>query len=152
MTNIPNRSLNGITDSEHCWTTELTKLNCTKICSVGGISKLPKCETLEEGYCIYEGAGKKKLFTKCNQRKYGLTFNGNLEQFDENKEHKKATVLFAIYAKNKEIREEVYVITTAALIGSVGGSLGMFFGFSIAVYVLYTLEKCITKTFSASNY
>ena len=44
-----------------------------------------------------------------------------------------------------EIKEEVEVITTADLIGSVGGSCGMFFGFFISAYVLFIMEKILDR-------
>ena len=53
----------------------------------------------------------------------------------------------------KEIREEVDVITMSELIGSVGGSLGMFFGFSISAYILKmvdTIFNCLMKKVSSS--
>ena len=41
-------------------------------------------------------------------------------------------------------QREVDVITTSELIGSVGGSLGIFFGFSFSGYALYLHEKCVS--------
>ena len=46
----------------------------------------------------------------------------------------------------KEVKEEIFVITTQGMIGSVGGSLGMFFGFSFSAFVLYLIEKIIKRT------
>ena len=48
-----------------------------------------------------------------------------------------------LHSMKKEIKEEVDIITLPALIGSVGGSLGMFFGFSISTLILFSLEKWI---------
>ena len=47
----------------------------------------------------------------------------------------------------KQIIEEIDVITFAGLIGSIGGSLSMFFGFSFTSYLLFTIEKFTTKIF-----
>ena len=41
----------------------------------------------------------------------------------------------------KEIREEVKVITPESFIGSLGGSVGMFFGFSFTATILYMSKK-----------
>ena len=46
-----------------------------------------------------------------------------------------------------QIVEEIDVITLAGLIGSVGGSLGMFFGFSLTSYLLFAIEKFTKKIF-----
>ena len=58
------------------------------------------------------------------------------------------------WSMNKEIREEVKIMTTEDLIGSVGGSLGMFFGLSISATVLYFIETLIFKLsiFFGKNY
>ena len=47
----------------------------------------------------------------------------------------------------KEIVEEIDVITMSGLIGSVGGSLGMFFGFSFTSYLSFIIEKIIKNIF-----
>ena len=46
--------------------------------------------------------------------------------------------------EENDITEEMDVLTTSGLIGSVGGSLGMFFGFSFPGYALYLLGKCVS--------
>ena len=50
-----------------------------------------------------------------------------------------------MWSMTTEVKEEVEVITTADLIGSVGGSCGMFFGFSISAYVLFIMEKILDR-------
>ena len=47
----------------------------------------------------------------------------------------------------KQIIEEIDVITFAGLIGSIGGSLGMFFGFSLTSYLFFAIEKFTKKIF-----
>ena len=50
-----------------------------------------------------------------------------------------------LWSMTKEIREEDDIITLPGLIGSVGGSLGMFFGFSIANYLLFWTDILIDR-------
>ena len=45
----------------------------------------------------------------------------------------------------KEIKDEIEIIATTDLIGSVGGSMGMFFGFSMSAWILYFLRLCLNK-------
>ena len=47
----------------------------------------------------------------------------------------------------KKVKEEVKLLTTEDFIGSVGGSLGMFFGFSIYATVLACIEKTLNRFF-----
>ena len=44
----------------------------------------------------------------------------------------------------KDIKEEVFVVTTGSLIGSVGGSLGLFLGFSFFTYISGIIEKVLS--------
>ena len=56
-------------------------------------------------------------------------------------------VLIGLLYATKEVREELDVITTVELIGNFGGSMGMFFGFSLAVPLLSVLNKMLDKLF-----
>ena len=47
----------------------------------------------------------------------------------------------------KEVQVEVKLLTTEDFIGSVGGSLGMFFGFSIYATFLYCIDKALNRFF-----
>ena len=46
---------------------------------------------------------------------------------------------------SKQMIEEVDILSTFELIGSIGGSLGMFFGFSMSGYILYWFDKLIEE-------
>ena len=50
-----------------------------------------------------------------------------------------------IFNRELEIREEVKVITMAELIGSIGGSLGMFFGFSFSTFAWYFVNQIVSR-------
>ena len=73
-----------------------------------------------------------------------MTFNGELHKIEIFEEKDIARFTIHIQTMTKDIREEVDVITTSGLIGSIGGSLGMFFGFSFSGYALYLLDKCVS--------
>ena len=44
---------------------------------------------------------------------------------------------------SKDIKEEVFIVTTGSFIGSVGGSLGLFLGFSFFSYISEFIEKVL---------
>ena len=50
-----------------------------------------------------------------------------------------------MYSMMKQVKEEIEVISTPDLIGSVGGSLGMFFGLSITASCSFCLKKIFEK-------
>ena len=53
----------------------------------------------------------------------------------------KTDVFIGMGSMKKVITEEVFVLTLQDLIGSVGGSLGLFFGFSFSAVFLHCLNK-----------
>ena len=80
-----------------------------------------------------------------------LTYNGDLTKWDKYEQDNATYLNIDISNSTVEIREEVYFITIEGLIGSLGGSLGMFFGFSIFAYILYLVDKCIAKVVPSEN-
>ena len=132
----------GLENSEACWKTHLKKSNCT-LCQPFYLADLPMCNTSQEVYCISNVVDKhNNLEEICNEKKKFLSFNGDLMKVSQNNN----TILdFYISSLTKEIKEEIDIITLPDLIGSVGGSLGMFFGFSISASAFYFIEKCIMK-------
>ena len=85
-----------------------------------------------------------------------MTFNLKLGKFDtldddsfnekENKSRTSVIISFLMKTMMKEEKEEVKILTTPDLIGSIGGSLGMFFGFALVPNVNYIIDK-ITQYF-----
>ena len=139
----------GTQNTENCMTESIKKSDCPVKCSVGSLADLPKCNTSEEVDCIWTSTSTLEGITRCNRKKRGLTFNGDLEELENyDKNNSQTIVAIFINALEKEIREEVDIITTSGFIGSVGGSLGMFFGFSISACLLNFFDS-LTKNFSA---
>ena len=71
----------------------------------------------------------------------------NKIQMYETNSNTSAVFYISAASKSKQIMEEIDVITLAGLIGSIGGSLGMFFGFSFTSYLSILIEKLIKKMF-----
>ena len=55
----------------------------------------------------------------------------------------KTDIFIGMNSMKKVVKEEVFVLTLQDLIGSVGGSLGLFFGFSFSAVFF----ACINKIF-----
>ena len=141
----------GVDDSDQCWTDGINSGSCPTKCKyfnfAGNSSKLPICKTLKEVKCIYDQAYNLDLFSKCNRKKKILTFHGDLLRQKRYQDvQDEIHLMIGIWQMNKEIKEEIFIITTQDMIGSVGGSLGMFFGFSFSAFVLYLIEKIIKRT------
>ena len=137
----------GVEDSEKCWLKQFQNCDCTIKCQfVNYTSTLPMCTTRDQIKCMFDEIHKSNLWGKCNRKKKGLYYDGELSTLDNFNSKKDWTVMaFSVAELSKEIKEEVDVITMSELIGSLGGSLGMFFGFSISGYALLLFDKCIMK-------
>ena len=136
----------GLDNSEDCWKTHLENSNCTTLCQYFSVSNLPMCNTSQEVNCIENEAHKHNLWKMCNENKKFLSFFGDLKKVSQYNPGNDTTLYFLISSLTKEIKEEIDVITLSDLIGSIGGSLGMFFGFSISASAFYLMEKCIMST------
>ena len=56
-----------------------------------------------------------------------------------------SVVTITIDSMAKEVNEEVRIITLQSFIGNLGGSLGMFFGFSLSGWLSVLLANLIDK-------
>ena len=126
------------------------------ICTVVDTFKARQCNTTKE-YKKYIKAreANEDEFRDCFDTKSGLTFNPRLSTFDtldddsfNGIENRSKSVILSVVMKTmmKEEKEEVLILSTPDLIGSIGGSLGMFFGFALAPNVNYIIDK-ITQYF-----
>ena len=134
----------GFEDSEKCWLSEFDHFNCPKKCQfVNYTSTLPFCRKSEEIDCIFSELDTKNLWGKCHKKKKGFYYEGDLVKSETFRQENLTYLSLMFVEMSKQIKEEVDVITMSDLIGSVGGSLGMFFGFSISAYILFLLDRCI---------
>ena len=112
------------------------------VCSTVTYSNLPLCENTADTVCK---PGYKGWVQDCFQPKMVLTFNPI--QFDIEDylpiNNSVSTVSLILWSMSKEIKEEILVITPTNFIGSLGGSLGMFFGLSFFAPLIYILKKII---------
>ena len=110
-------------------------------------SKVPPCLTAaDQEYCglSFITESDIELLSECLFHKKFINYN-TYKLYKQKYKQGNTSNVFEIqkWSINKEIREEVKIITTEDLIGSVGGSLGMFFGLSISASVLYIFEKLV---------
>ena len=126
-------------------------MSCPSKCALVSNAGLPICQSIEDIACIYEHAKKLNLWSKCNMKNRALTYNGDVTKWDKYQKDNVTYLNIDISNSTIEIHEEVDVITMEELIGSLGGSLGMFFGFSFFAYILFLVDKCIAKVVPSEN-
>ena len=122
----------------------LTKSNCTNNCNILSFSTLPNCNFTKDQTC--ENKARKKYpkdFENCFKIKRFLTYNPAVYEHAYQPTLNSSSIQFfmSIQDLQKEVREEVEAITVESFIGSLGGSVGMFFGFSFTATILYITEK-----------
>ena len=134
-------SKSGSSDTNECIKNAIMKSKCNVKCNPFFIQDetLPMCSSKREIVCI---AAENDL-TECIGKKQSISYQRRISKHKSYKKSKQVVtqVALSIRSMNKEVREEVQVITSSTLIGSIGGSLGMFFGFSFSGFVLCLMDK-----------
>ena len=146
---MPNRNQGDINDYEDCFMNLFLNSSCT-LCFpilfnfVHPIKNLPPCTTSKELWCELEQlwSTKRKDFMSCLVPKKALLYEPKLNEGKRVSTQNK-TLHFALFGTTflKQIQEEVYVITPTSFVGSIGGSLGLFFGFSFLTCCLSLAKK-----------
>ena len=132
-------------DNMKCFDEMIVSNNCSYWCDILSYTNLPKCRSVEELQCTWDHMyANHARFTSCFRFKSATTYE--LQRRIENPFHAEVntsftTIYLAIWTMDKKIHEEVPLLTTEDLIGSIGGSLGMFFGFSISASFYYCIDK-----------
>ena len=140
----------GVESSEDCWMKYIESFKCKNKCRYATFVDLPLCNTSEEVQCMMEEGAKYIVYTICNKKRKGFTFTEELEEMKRYKDLNWTEIDVELWSMSKMVKEEVDVITLPELIGSVGGSMGMFFGFTIAPFIWYWMNKCIERIVNQS--
>ena len=145
--NIPKSKVN----MDSCMNNLLTGLTCPRKCfpiMFNYIPNLQPCSTYAEVWCILSEiwGDKKTEYYKCLKPQKAKTYKATLDRYHQTKPIKNLMRFTFYYGSNiKQIYEEVYVISPTSFIGSVGGSLGLFFGFSFLGLCYDILSKLFHK-------
>ena len=135
----------GTESSSDCLKELIKRQNCSYPCWTTTIPGIPFCQTVKDFNCVKDVwlGIKGKDFLNCYMTKKATYYS--LMDRVENPYHKdknalKTDVYIGIRSMKKVIKEEVFVLTLQDLIGSVGGSLGLFFGFSFSAVLFSCLN------------
>ena len=143
----------GQTDNSKCFEDLFSTYPCPVKCTLLDYCKgiYPLCQTVDELQCMWNHSfANISKHTDCFKTKLASTYD--LVERIESPLHKQinktsTTVYVGLWTMDKEVQEEVKLLTPEDFIGSVGGSLGMFFGFSIYASLLYCIEKALNRFF-----
>ena len=90
------------------------------------------CTTLHELRCIWETYNKEVMeeFMKCEKPCHVFEYSADIQYFGFRESEYTSLLRFQPNIQ-RTVRREIYVYDFSALFGNVGGSMGLFFGFSI---------------------
>ena len=132
----------GTEDSTSCFTDLLkSTANCSVMCDLQSYNDLSPCNTSEQQECMYQNWNWKH---HCLKHKNIALFNPTYREGRHISSNQSKVKLFFDTWETEKM-EEIDVISLPNLIGSIGGSLGMFFGFSITGYALVFFERCFSR-------
>ena len=117
-------------------------LSCTPMCDLLSYNTIPACTTAKDQTCISDQEW--KVRQNCLDHKNIVNFDPIIRQ-GRSVPKDTASLEINFGSWDREAMEEIDVISLSSLIGSVGGSLGMFFGFSISGYLLSLIRRCLTR-------
>ena len=138
----------GVENNRKCLHDYLLTRNCTFKCNTLSYGDLPTCKTIAQLKCM-KGTGFGTEYNDCYKTSKASTYKvdrvENPYHVDINESSTKLYI--GMWSRIKEIQEEVPLLSPQDFIGSIGGSLGMFFGFSFSAILLYCIEKFLNKVF-----
>ena len=136
----------GNDDIIGCLTDLAKKVDCPVKCHILSSVNLPLCNTSTDLRCMLWNTPVAEeadcyMAKKFNSYQIGRTDSTIFKKTSN------LTLEFymGMYSMMKQVKEEIEVISTPDLIGSVGGSLGMFFGMSITATCSFCLKKIFEK-------
>ena len=152
MSTIVKKYKNGNLDFATCMETIIRNLDCQTICApfyLFSAMNIPACKTFSEFECVdkylYSTGDIAKQNYGCHKPSLAKLFNPRPNSWkrylgdDSSQMYFYFESLFILY------KEEMYVINDSQLIGTVGGSLGLFLGFSFYSYFSGFFEIVVQK-------
>ena len=122
----------GQSNITQCFERMFASNNCSTKCVplvYNFLSDLPICQNIEDYRCIIKDHGKERL--KCLKPKFMIQYKGDPAlSKTESKKHTYLRLFMQFPNDLVEISEEILVISDLDFLASVGGSLGLFLGFS----------------------
>ena len=157
-TKILAKSHSGIQeDKEECIFKAISKFNCPSICSpllFHHITKLTICSSSSDFKCMWHRfkENQNAILNECFPSITTIQYKGDAESLeykdDPNNNLNYGSIVqlnFTPISNRVLVKEERYILSTTDFIGSVGGSLGLFLGFSCFTYTSELLDKLLNK-------
>ena len=141
----------NVDEFEKCIIEKLaTDANCTTLCYPIIYNFLPDyqpCNSSDDFACMYYfllNPDWRYLRYECLKSKKSVQYKANFFQSSKIQTNGTGFVFVYYFDKGtKDVKEEVQIVTAGNFIGSVGGSLGLFLGFSCFTYLSGFIDKVL---------
>ena len=146
--------IDGVEKADECFVNYLKKSNCSKVCLpilFNFLSEsLPFCAKNENYICMldyFRKTGMAELPCYYENQKIITKYRGeySVTEFSDVSYVEYPRIWITMKQSGLTVFEERYIMTTADFIGSVGGSLGLFLGFSFFTYASDALDKVFDR-------
>ena len=140
---------NGVDDVKKCINDLIGKINCSHLCypvAYNQIGDLPDCKSYQDMMCMINNGYFNPYFDVnfglCLRPANAMVFKSKVIITRPSKKFSDEIFLWFKYSTDQlEINEEVPILGVTTLIGSVGGSLGLFLGFSCYEYLTNFINR-----------
>ena len=113
------------------------------------VINLPSCKSYNDTWAILDMIyiTKKTEFIKCLKPESAKIYEPSANPTKRPEKISNRSIEFVVYGASnlKKIDEEVLVISPTAFMGSIGGSMGLFFGFSLLACCSDVIDKIILR-------
>ena len=137
-------ALSGYENVDDCLLKLIKGQNCSKICFpvIYNHLDIEPCKTIQESQCMLS-LHYYKDYRKCYIPRFRISYEIRMQHIESDhtgKPNAKFTFLLALGSDYLTLHDEVHVMDFSQYIGSVGGTLGMFVGFSFFSYIQNVIE------------
>ena len=143
--------MDGVDDFSSCMEELIMQLNCSTKCTqfyLTSVTRFPLCRTNEELFCVgkamYMSSNSERMY-ECHKPKYAKVFNPRANPWVKSGKTNTTSVYFYFESFDVLYKDEMLVIDDGQLIGAIGGSLGLFMGFSFYSYIAAALDAILKQ-------
>ena len=150
--------MNGIKDFRECTENIIFNSSCVTKCVqfyFQSALNLPVCNTQKDYQCIadllYVSDAVNQLYA-CRKPQIAKLYNPRPNPWNLAVNQTESTVYMYFESSLATVKEEMLITSIEDLIASIGGSLGLFVGFSIFSYISAALEAVFREIFNLMDH
>ena len=143
----------GIADVRKCIKDIVMTFNCSHLCRTpifNYMDELPLCLTYGDISCMTHNGlfypDKEAALGQCLRPANTMAFKAKIISFRSSQSEHSIDMWFKYSTGQLEVNEEVLSIGLTTFIGSIGGSLGLFLGFSMYEYISSIVDTVLKRT------